>query len=94
MNPANVWSHGVRALERVDESPAFFRLAVALQSSADRAGAAIGTELTLIGLDVVRILEDLVDEGTRTGVFRADRSGPGRFAHRPAALWGHVRESR
>ena len=60
-------------LERVDESPAFFRLAMATQSTTTAAGSeAVGGALMLIGLDMIRVLEDLVVAGMATGDFRAD----------------------
>jgi AcrR family transcriptional regulator len=60
--------HGV--LRVIDESPAFFRLAMAVQGSGDRAGLAIGAELSAIGLDMARLLEELVAEGIVRGDFR------------------------
>jgi TetR/AcrR family transcriptional regulator len=60
-------------LERVDESPAFFRLAMATQSTATAAGSeAVGGALMMIGLDMIRVLEDLVVAGIASGDFRAD----------------------
>ena len=60
-------------LERVDESPAFFLLAMATQSTAGAAGSdAVGGALMLIGLDMMRVLEDLVGAGVAAGSFRAD----------------------
>ncbi len=61
------------ALERIDESPAFFRLAMATQSTTTAAGSeAVGGALMLIGLDMIRVLEDLVVAGIATGDFRSD----------------------
>jgi AcrR family transcriptional regulator len=60
-------------LERIDESPAFFRLAMATQSTTTAAGSeAVGGALMLIGLDMIRVLEELVVAGMDTGDFRAD----------------------
>jgi AcrR family transcriptional regulator len=60
-------------LERVDESPAFFRLAMATQSTTTAAGSeAVGGALMMIGLDMIRVLEDLVVAGMVAGDFRAD----------------------
>jgi hypothetical protein len=60
-------------LERIDESPAFFRLAMATQSTAGAAGsAAVGGALMMIGLDMIRVLEELVTAGQEVGDFRAD----------------------
>lgn len=63
----------VGLLERIDESPAFFRLAMAVQSTDNAAGsAAVGGALMLIGLDMIRVLEELVRAGVAAGDFRAD----------------------
>jgi AcrR family transcriptional regulator len=60
-------------LERIDESPAFFRLAMATQATAGAAGsAAVGGALMLIGLDMLGVLEDFVRSGMASGDFRAD----------------------
>jgi AcrR family transcriptional regulator len=60
-------------LERIDESPAFFRLAMATQSTAAASGsAAVGGALLLIGLDMIRLLGDIVDAGVASGELRAD----------------------
>jgi TetR/AcrR family fatty acid metabolism transcriptional regulator len=63
----------VGLLERIDESPAFFRLAMAVQSTDSAAGsAAVGGALRMIGLDMIRVLEELVRAGVEAGDFRAD----------------------
>jgi TetR/AcrR family fatty acid metabolism transcriptional regulator len=60
-------------LERIDESPDFFRLAMATQATASAAGsAAVGGALMMIGLDMIRVLEELVVAGVAAGDFRAD----------------------
>jgi AcrR family transcriptional regulator len=60
-------------LERIDESPAFFRLAMATQSTATAVGsAAVGGALMMIGLDMIRLLEDVVDAAMEARIFRAD----------------------
>jgi AcrR family transcriptional regulator len=60
-------------LERIDESPAFFRLAMATQSTSVSSGsAAVGGALMLIGLDMIRLLGDIVDAGVASGELRAD----------------------
>ncbi len=63
----------VGVLERIDESPAFFRLAMAVQSTTTAAGSeAVGGALMMIGLDMIRVLEGLVVAGIATGDFRSD----------------------
>src|SRR5580700_10701584 len=60
-------------LERVDESPDCFRLAMATQSTTSAAGsAAVGGALMLIGLDMMRLMEDLLHAGIASGDFRPD----------------------
>jgi TetR/AcrR family fatty acid metabolism transcriptional regulator len=60
-------------LERVDESPAFFRLAMATQSTTGAPGsAAVGGALMVIGLDMIRLLEEIVSAGKEAGAFRTD----------------------
>jgi AcrR family transcriptional regulator len=68
-----LWGLILGLLERIDESPAFFRLAMATQATDAAAGSeAVGGALMLIGLDMIRVLEDLVVAGMATGDFRAD----------------------
>jgi AcrR family transcriptional regulator len=68
-----LWGLILGLLERIDESPAFFRLAMATQATGAAEGSeAVGGALMLIGLDMIRVLEDLVVAGIATGDFRAD----------------------
>ncbi|HEY1444929.1 MAG TPA: TetR/AcrR family transcriptional regulator [Acidimicrobiales bacterium] len=60
-------------LERVDESPEFLRLAIATQATSSAAGsAAVGGELMMIGLDMIRLLEEIAVAGKASGDFRPD----------------------
>jgi AcrR family transcriptional regulator len=56
--------------EQLDDSPAFLRLALATQESASQDGAAVGSELALIGLNVAGLLSELCQDGMASGVFR------------------------
>jgi AcrR family transcriptional regulator len=59
--------------ERIDESPAFFRLAMATQATAGSASsAAVGGTLMLIGLDMMGLLEEIISSGVEQGLFRSD----------------------
>jgi AcrR family transcriptional regulator len=60
------------ALERIDESPAFFRLAMATQATVGEESAAVGGALMMIGLDMIRVLEELMLAGIAAGDFRTD----------------------
>ena len=57
-------------LARVDDNPAFFRLALVTQGVHDRGGAAVGAELALIGLAIAGLIRDLVVEGIERGDLR------------------------
>jgi len=59
-------------LERINESPSFFRLAMATQATAGEESAAVGGVLMMIGLDMIRVLEELVVAGVAAGDFRGD----------------------
>ena len=58
-------------LARVDDSPAFFRLALVTQGTPARGAEAVGTELALISLSIARLIRDLVVEGIERGEFRS-----------------------
>jgi TetR/AcrR family fatty acid metabolism transcriptional regulator len=63
-------------LERIDESPDFFRLAMATQATSSADGsAAVGGALMMIGLDMMRLLHDIVSSGMAAGLFRSDLQG-------------------
>ena len=57
-------------LARVDDNPAFFRLALVTQGTPARGAEAVGTELALISLSIARLIRDLVVEGIERGEFR------------------------
>ena len=57
-------------LERIDDDPAFFRLALMTQGTVIQGGEAVGNELALIGLNIARLIHDLYVDGVSSGVFR------------------------
>ncbi len=57
-------------LARVDDSPAFFRLALVTQGTPARGAEAVGAELALISLSIAQLIKDLVVEGIERGEFR------------------------
>jgi AcrR family transcriptional regulator len=58
-------------LERIDDNPAFFRLALATQGMPSQvASTVVGAELDLIGLDVAGLIHDVIEQGTASGAFR------------------------
>jgi AcrR family transcriptional regulator len=61
----------VGIFEQIDDSPAFLRLALAAQETASLGGAAVGSELAVIGLDIAGLISGLFREGVATGVFRS-----------------------
>ena len=56
--------------EQLDNNPAFLRLALATYEAISPSGEAIGSELSMIGLDVVGRIRELFDEGVASGTFR------------------------
>jgi AcrR family transcriptional regulator len=58
-------------LERIDDDPAFFRQALVAQGSINQGGRVVEDELALIGLNIARLISDLVVEGVTLGTFRA-----------------------
>lgn len=56
-------------LERIDDNPAFFRLALATQG-VPSLSTTVGAELELIGLDVAGLIHDVIEQGTHSGEFR------------------------
>jgi AcrR family transcriptional regulator len=57
-------------LARVDDSPAFFRLALVTQGTPANDAEVVAVELALIGLDIARLLHDLLEQGVANGEFR------------------------
>jgi AcrR family transcriptional regulator len=60
----------VAMLERIDDNPAFFRLALATQGGPSPAASTVGAELDLIGLDIAGLIRDVIEQGTMAGEFR------------------------
>ncbi len=56
--------------ERLDDNPAFFRLALVTQEAVVQGSAAVGSELALIGLEIAGMIQDLYLEGVSSGLFR------------------------
>jgi AcrR family transcriptional regulator len=56
--------------EQLDDNPAFLRLALATSEAASSSGAAVGSELSLIGLDVAGRIAEVFDDGVASGAFR------------------------
>jgi TetR/AcrR family fatty acid metabolism transcriptional regulator len=56
--------------ERLDDNPAFFRLALVTQEAVTQGSAAVGSELALIGLEIAGMIQNLYLEGVSSGLFR------------------------
>jgi AcrR family transcriptional regulator len=56
--------------ERLDDNPAFFRLALVTQEAMAQGSAAVGSELALIGLEIAGMIDTLYLEGVSSGLFR------------------------
>jgi TetR/AcrR family fatty acid metabolism transcriptional regulator len=57
-------------LARVDDNPAFFRLALVTQGAPTGGAEAVGSELALIGLAIAGLIRDLVVDGIEQGALR------------------------
>ena len=57
--------------EQVDSNPAFVRLALATYEAVSPGGAAVGSALSLVGLDVVERTRELFEDGVASGAFRS-----------------------
>jgi TetR/AcrR family fatty acid metabolism transcriptional regulator len=57
-------------LARVDDNPAFFRLALITQGAPTDGAEAVGSELALIGLAIAGLIRDLVVDGIERGDLR------------------------
>jgi AcrR family transcriptional regulator len=58
-------------LARIDENPAFFLLAVAAAGTGRNPGSPLGAQLSLIGMDVVALLVEILGRGVESGRFRS-----------------------
>ena len=58
-------------LARVDDNPAFFRLALVTQGAPTDGAEAVGSELALIGLAIAGLIRDLVVDGIERGELRS-----------------------
>jgi len=56
--------------EQLDDNPAFVRLALAGYEAITPGAAAIGSELSMIGLDMWERIRELFEEGVDSGAFR------------------------
>jgi AcrR family transcriptional regulator len=54
---------------RIDENPAFFRMALVAQGTPSQGSEAVGAELAVISLNIARLIRDLYIEGQASGVF-------------------------
>ncbi len=60
----------VAIFEQQDDNPAFLRLALDTYEATATSGVAVGSELALIGLDMVGRIRELLDDGVADGTFR------------------------
>ena len=79
-------------LARVDDNPAFFRLALVTQVAPTDGAEAVGSELALIGLAIAGLIRDLVVDGIeRANSARSTRTWPPRSsASRSTGRWRYV----
>jgi AcrR family transcriptional regulator len=57
-------------IDRIDADPGFFRLALMTQGAPIQGGEAVDSELTLISLNIARLIRDLYLDGVGSGIFR------------------------
>lgn len=60
----------VAMLERIDDDPSFFRLALATQGGPSPVASTVGAELDVIGLDIAGLIREVIEEGTVAGRFQ------------------------